>query len=75
MDGTSSMALQQKRLNMLYNILLNKGAEYSKINTVFTSREPNSFVLRTLNRNNIVGGNANEGRKNNRLSQGGYIQW
>ena len=31
-NGTSSTALQQKRLNLLYNILTNKGVEYSKIN-------------------------------------------
>ena len=47
-DGTSSYNLQQKRLNLLYNILTNLGLDYEKVNTVFTNREPNSFVLRTV---------------------------
>ena len=77
MDGTSSMVVQQKRLNMLYNILLNKGVEYSKISTVFTAREPNSFVLRMLQRNDNgrFGGKQNMKIRNKRSSQGGYIQW
>ncbi len=49
-DGTSSFELQQKRLNLLYNILTNLGLEYKKVDTVFTNREPNSFVLRVVNR-------------------------
>ena len=47
-DGTSSYNLQQKRLNLLYNILTNLGLDYEKVNTVFTNRESNSFVLRTV---------------------------
>ena len=50
LDGTSSFELQQKRLNLLYNILTNLGLDYKKVNTVFTNREPNSFVLRVVNR-------------------------
>lgn len=51
-DGTSSFALQQKRLNLLQNILSNKGVAYNKISTVFTTREPNSFIIRTVRINN-----------------------
>ena len=47
-DGSKSFALQQKRLNMLYNILTANGVEYQKINTAFVDREPNSFVVRTV---------------------------
>lgn len=47
-DGSKSFALQQKRLNMLYNILTANGVDYQKINTVFSDREPNSFVMRTV---------------------------
>lgn len=47
-DGTTSFELQQKRLSLLHNILTNKGVEYKKINTVFTTREPNSFIIRTV---------------------------
>lgn len=47
-DGTSSPALQQRRLNLLQNILTGEKVNYNKINTVFTSREPNSFIIRTV---------------------------
>lgn len=47
-DGTSSFELQQKRLNLVYNILTNLGLDYRKVSTVFTNREPNSFILRTV---------------------------
>lgn len=53
-DGTSSYALQQKRLNLLHNILTNKGVDYRKINTVFTTREPNSFIIRTVRINSNI---------------------
>lgn len=72
-DGTSSVSLQQKRLNLLHNILTNKGVEHSKINTVFTTREPNSFILRTINLKNNNSGE-NTGKKNSQ-AQGNYIQW
>ena len=71
-DGTSATDLQQKRLNLLHNILSNKGVEYSKINTVFTSREPNSFILRTISLDNNTGGSAG---KTNTGSGPQYIQW
>ena len=47
-DGSKSFALQQRRLNLLYNILTANGVEYQKINTVFVDREPNSFIVRTM---------------------------
>ncbi len=47
-DGTSAIDLQQKRLNLLNNILMSKGVGYGKVNTVFTQREPNSFIIRTV---------------------------
>lgn len=71
-DGTSGMELQQKRLNLLHNILTNKGVEYSKINTVFTSREPNSFIIRTVDRNTDRRGS---NRNNNTQTAGHYLQW
>ncbi len=71
-DGTTTTALQQKRLNLLHNILINKGVEYSKINTVFTSREPNSFILRTITNDNSTGEN---NRKINNKQHSEYIQW
>lgn len=47
-DGSKSFELQQKRLNLLYNILTANDVPYQKINTVFVDREPNSFVVRTV---------------------------
>lgn len=71
-DGTSAIELQQKRLNLLHNILTSRGVESSKINTVFTQREPNSFIIRTIKINNSNTGNIN---KNNLSNQGYYMQW
>ena len=47
-DKNSSYALQQRRLDLLHTILNSKGIDGGKVNTVFTSREPNSFIIRTL---------------------------
>jgi len=59
-DGGSSYQLQQKRLNLLHNILTNNGVDYRKINTVFTTREPNSFIIRTVRLNNDKNGGIKE---------------
>lgn len=67
-DGTSSPLLQRRRLNLLQNILLNEGATPEKINTVFTAREPNSFILRTVRVNKET---INTPAKNNNR----YMQW
>lgn len=47
-DGSGSYELQQKRLNLLYSILVNNGVDYNKINIIFTEREPNSFIIRNV---------------------------
>lgn len=72
-DGTNSTILQQRRLNLLYNILTNKGVDYSKINTVFTAREPNSFILRTVTSDTEHSGGSTG--KTNLADEGKYIQW
>ena len=59
-DGTSSYALQQKRLNLLSSIFASRGVDYRKINTVFTSREPNSFIIRNIRFNIDNKGETNE---------------
>lgn len=51
-DGTSSFALQQKRLNLLSSIFANRGVDFRKVNIIFTSREPNSFIIRNIRFNN-----------------------
>ena len=51
-DGTSSYVLQQKRLNLLSSIFSARGVDWRKINTIFTSREPNSFIIRNIRFNN-----------------------
>lgn len=71
-DQASSFDLQQKRLNLLHNILTNKGVEYEKINVVFTSREPNSFIIRTLRVNENVN---NDMQKNNNRQTLNYQSW
>lgn len=47
-DKNSSYALQQRRLDLLHTILSSRGMDDAKVHTVFTSREPNSFIIRTL---------------------------
>ena len=69
-DGTSSTKLQQNRLNLLYNILTNKGVDYSMINTVFTARDPNSFILRAITTQTD---NNKQGVNNQKTDR--YIQW
>ncbi len=49
---TQSLKLQDKRLNLLYHILTSKGVSPRKIKIVLTSREPNSFIIRTFKINN-----------------------
>ncbi len=71
-DRTSSFELQQKRLNLLHNILTNKGVDYGRINTVFTSREPNSFIIRTLRINDNVNNTVQENKKGQALY---YQSW
>lgn len=51
-DGTNSFTLQQKRLNLLSTIFANRGVDFRKVNIVFTSREPNSFIIRNIKFNN-----------------------
>jgi len=58
-DGTGCYALQQKRLNLLSTILRARGVDYRKINTIFTSREPNSFIIRNIRLNNKKGNQQN----------------
>lgn len=71
-DGTSSPLLQRRRLNLLQNILMNEGADQSKIKTVFTAREPNSFILRTVRINND---NTNMPQNRNIGARSNYMQW
>ena len=70
-DGSRPSILQQRRLNMLYNILTNKGVEYSKIHVVFTAREPNSFILRMIN------SNSKEQKNSAKINKYGnnHLQW
>lgn len=47
-NAAVSQELQQKRLKLLYSILLNNGVDFNKINIIFTDREPNSFIIRNV---------------------------
>ncbi len=70
-DASRPTTLQKRRLNLLYNILTNKGVEYSKINIVYTSREPNSFILRMVNMGETEGKIAKKIKKTGTA----HIQW
>lgn len=69
-DGSSSYELQQKRLNLLNNILASNGVDFSKVNTIFTTREPNSFIIRTVRINN-----SNDSMEENNDWQDYYKVW
>lgn len=71
-DGTSSPLLQRRRLNLLQNILMNEGADPNKIRTVFTTREPNSFILRTIR---INSDNIDMPQKRIIAPRNNYMQW
>ena len=71
-DKNSSYALQQRRLDLLHTILNNKGIGEGKVNTVFTSREPNSFIIRTLRLNNNL---SNKPIIKNQQKKSNYQTW
>lgn len=48
LDASASTDLQKKRLGLLYTIFMNNGVDFSKIDTVFSQTEPNTFIIRTL---------------------------
>ncbi len=41
-------AIRYKRLKLLYKVLADNGVEPMKVNTIFTNREPNSFIIRNV---------------------------
>ena len=61
-DGSNTFALQQKRLSLLHRIFLENGVPPQKIDTVFTSREPNSFVIRSIKFSETTEGETNKKR-------------
>ena len=65
--------LQQKRLNLLSNILTGRGVSPEKIRIVYTLREPNSFIMRTIWINEQT---ENAITKNSVQNNNGYyLQW
>lgn len=71
-DKNSSYALQQRRLDLLHTILSSRGMDSSKVNTVFTSREPNSFIIRTLR---LSGNTRGKPAKTYQKKSAGYQTW
>lgn len=71
-DGTSSPLMQQRRLNLLQNILGGEGVDFNKVNTIFTSREPNSFIIRTVRLNNAT---KDMPEKSNTNRNNNHTQW
>ncbi len=48
LDASTPADIQRKRLNLLYSIFINNGVDVKKIDTVFSSTEPNAFIIRSL---------------------------
>lgn len=71
-DKNSSYALQQRRLDLLNTVLSTKGISEDKVNTVFTSREPNSFIIRTLRLNDTK---TNKPVRVNQRKKANYQTW
>jgi len=70
-DGSGAFALQQRRLNLLQGIFFENGVQPEKINTIFTSREPNSFVIRNIR---IIGSEQKE-EKTKKETKTYYQTW
>ncbi len=47
LDKSTPLDLQKKRLNLLYTIFTNNGADINKIDTSFAPIEANTFIIRT----------------------------
>lgn len=71
-DGTSSPLLQQRRLNLLQNILLKEDVDGGKVKTVFTAREPNSFIIRTIR---VIPRTENPPPRPKQRNNEQYLQW
>ena len=72
LDGTTDQYLQRRRLNLLSNILNNKGVSARDVKVVFTEREPNSFIIRTLRTSEESGYGTAENYNN---PQANVTQW
>ncbi len=73
LDANSSPILQQKRLNLLSGILTKRGVGSHKLRVIYTAREPNSFIIRTIRikeKDKIK-----EKRFNNQKTNSRYLQW
>lgn len=73
LDANNSPALQRKRLNLLSNILSSRGVGSHKLNIIYTAREPNSFVIRTIKINSKDKEKRHQTQKQNANSR--YLQW
>lgn len=73
LNAGNDRILQQKRLNLLSNILTGRGVNREKIKVVYTTREPNSFVMRTIWINETE--NEVSMKNNTQNNNGYYLQW
>lgn len=48
LDASASTELQKKRLSLLYSIFANNGVDFTKVNTIFSSTEPNAFIIKVI---------------------------
>lgn len=72
LDGTTDQHLQRRRLNLLSNVLNSKGVDARDVQVVFTEREPNSFIIRTLRTSEDSGYDTMENYNN---PEAGVTQW
>ena len=73
LDANNSPELQRKRLNLLSNILTSRGVGGHKLNIIYTAREPNSFVIRTIKINPKDKEKTDKIKKQNTTTR--YLQW
>ena len=72
LDGTTDQHLQRRRLNLLSNVLNSNGVDARDVQVVFTEREPNSFIIRTLRTSEDSGYDTMENYNN---LEAGVTQW
>lgn len=48
LDASTSIELQKKRLSLLYSIFANNGVDFAKVNTIFSSTEPDTFIIKVI---------------------------
>lgn len=48
LDASAAPELQKKRLNLLYTIFMDNGVDFKKVDTIFSTTEPNALIIQTV---------------------------